>query len=251
MVQALRELTDTAPDGLAGNVLAEAGLIDAYAEVAGPIGPLYIAWGPTGVTLVERAGDPMGFELEASTRTGRPIRRVDHLPARLGRRVEHQLAGERTEVPEVDLGGLTQFEQAVLRKTLEIPGARFDRTPGWPARSVGLGRCARSARRWPATPSPSSSPATAWCAPMVTSASTARVGPPPSEPCWRWRAWMRMSWSGWPAPASATWVATRPRSTATPRAAMRGASPIATACRSARPRMLPTRATGPARTAGR
>ena len=143
MVQALRELTDTAPEGLAGNVLAEAGLIDAYAEVAGPIGPLYIAWGPTGVTLVERAGDPLGFELEASTRTGRPIRRVDHLPARLGRQVEHQLAGERTEVPEVDLGGLTQFEQAVLRKTLEIPWGEV-RPYAWVAREIGRPRAVRA-----------------------------------------------------------------------------------------------------------
>ena len=69
MVQALRELKDPAPETLAGKVLAEAGLIDAYAEVAGPIGPLYIAWSATGVTLVERAGDArleVGIGLESA-----------------------------------------------------------------------------------------------------------------------------------------------------------------------------------------
>ena len=48
----------------------------AWAEFDGPIGPLYVAWGPAGVTLVERAGDASGFELDVTLRTGRPVTRA-------------------------------------------------------------------------------------------------------------------------------------------------------------------------------
>ena len=227
MVQALRELTDTAPEGLAGNVLAEAGLIDAYAEVAGPIGPLYIAWGPTGVTLVERAAVSVGLRAGGLHRhgpthpQGRPIFRRSWAA-----RSNTSWPANGPRYPRwtwwadpVRAGGAAQDARGSR-------GVRCARTPGWRARPAGPGPCARSARRWPAIPSPSSSPATAWCAPMATSASTARVGPPRSARCWRWRAWTRTSWSDWPARASATWAVTRPRSSATPRAATRGASPI-------------------------
>jgi O-6-methylguanine DNA methyltransferase len=143
MVQSLQSLQAHAPDDLAGRVLAEVGLTDAYAELAGPIGPIYLAWGPTGVIGVERAGDPMGFELEVTTRTGRPIRRVDEVPDRLAREVRHQLAGEPVSDLPVDLGALTQFEQAVLRKTMEIPWGEV-RPYAWVAREIGRPRAVRA-----------------------------------------------------------------------------------------------------------
>src|SRR5690349_14986916 len=83
MVLSMRELRETAPDGLGASVLAQLGMADGYAEVEGPIARLYVAWGEDGVIAVERIGDPMGFETEVQLRTGRPIVRMDRLPAEL------------------------------------------------------------------------------------------------------------------------------------------------------------------------
>lgn len=143
MVEALRSLRETAPATLATRVLANAGLVDAYTEIDGPIGRLYVAWGPDGITSVERAGDPMGFELEVSTLTGRPLRPVDHLPAGLARALERQLGGGRAADLALDLGGLTEFERAVLRKTLEIPWGEV-RPYAWIAREIGRPRAVRA-----------------------------------------------------------------------------------------------------------
>ena len=55
MVRQLRATQATAPEGLAAAVLQAVGLVDAWTEVPGPIGPLYVAWGARGVTAAERA----------------------------------------------------------------------------------------------------------------------------------------------------------------------------------------------------
>jgi O-6-methylguanine DNA methyltransferase len=143
MVQALRELRTPAPEELAGRVLADVGLADSYAEMEGPIGPLYLAWGPSGVIGVERVGDPIGFELEVTTRSGRPIRRVERVPERLAGQVRRQLAGERVPGLAIDLGALTQFEQSVLRKTMEIPWGEV-RPYAWVAHEIGRPRAVRA-----------------------------------------------------------------------------------------------------------
>ena len=82
MVEALRELEVAAPPTLAPRVLAAAGLVDAYTQIRGPIGPLLVAWGPDGITAIERAGDESGFILEYETQHGRPLRRVERMPER-------------------------------------------------------------------------------------------------------------------------------------------------------------------------
>jgi O-6-methylguanine DNA methyltransferase len=123
--------------------MAEVGLADSYAELDGPIGPIYVAWGPDGVVAVERMGDPIGFELEVTTRTGRPIRRVDRVPERLAGQVRRQLAGEHVAGLAIDLGSLTEFEQAVLRKTMEIPRGEV-RPYAWVAREIGRPRAVRA-----------------------------------------------------------------------------------------------------------
>ncbi|MEA2027121.1 MAG: hypothetical protein U9O18_10565, partial [Chloroflexota bacterium] len=76
MVKALRSTDTPAPECLADAVMAEVGLVDSWAEVDGPIGPLFVAWATTGITAAERAGDPAGFEIEYELRHGRPLRRV-------------------------------------------------------------------------------------------------------------------------------------------------------------------------------
>lgn len=143
MVKAMRETAERAPDGLADAVLAELGMADGYAEVDGPVDRLYVAWGPDGVTAVERVGDPMGFETEVQLRTGRPVRRMERLPARLARQVDRQLAGDRQRDLPVDLGTLTSFEQQVLRTVMGIPWGEV-RSYAWVAREIGRPRAVRA-----------------------------------------------------------------------------------------------------------
>ncbi len=111
-------------------------MVDSWAELQGPIGPLYVAWGPAGVTLVERAGDAAGFELDASLRSGRPVTRAQAVPADLARQITRQLAGEYQPDLPLDFRGLTWFAGAALRKTMEIPWGEV-RPYSWIAREIG------------------------------------------------------------------------------------------------------------------
>ena len=143
MVRDLRSAALPAPEHLADGVLAAVGLVDTWAEIEGPIGALYIAWGPRGITSVERAGDADGFEIDYVLRHGRSLRRVPDLPAELAEPVMHRLRGERTSGPPVDLVGLTDFAQAVLRKTMEIPFGEV-RPYAWVAREIRHPRAVRA-----------------------------------------------------------------------------------------------------------
>ena len=143
MVQQMRDEQVEAPQGMAEAVLRAVGLVDSWTELPGPIGPLFVAWGTDGVTAVERAGDPDGFELEYLTRLGRHVQRVPEMPARMATQVERRMAGERTSGPPIDITALTEFEQAVLRKTMEIPYGEV-RPYSWVAREIDRPRAVRA-----------------------------------------------------------------------------------------------------------
>ncbi len=143
MVEAMRASEAAAPEGFAESVLAEVGLVDSWTETDGPIGPLYVAWAAGGITAVERAGDPDGFETEYELRHGRPVRRVDKMPSRMLTAVRERFAGGHPDGPSIDLGTLTEFEQAVLRKTSEIPYGEV-RPYSWVAREIGRPRAVRA-----------------------------------------------------------------------------------------------------------
>ncbi len=117
--------------------------IDSWTEIPGPIGPLFVAWGPTGITVVERADDASGFELDVLLRTGRPATRVDRMPAALADLIARQLAGEWQRDLPLDLDGLTTFAGATLRKTMEIPWGEV-RPYSWVAREIGRPRAVRA-----------------------------------------------------------------------------------------------------------
>jgi O-6-methylguanine DNA methyltransferase len=142
-IEALRSWRSQSPEGLTGRVLSAVGLADAWASVEGPIGPLFVAWGPDGITAVERAGDPDGFETEYRLRHGRGVTRVAEMPARMADQVRRRLQGARTSGPPVDLRRLTAFEQAVLRKTMEIPFGEV-RPYSWVAREIARPRAVRA-----------------------------------------------------------------------------------------------------------
>lgn len=143
MVEAMRAMPEPAPPGLEPDVLAKVGLIDSWTEIEGPIGPLFVAWGADGITAAEPAGDGLGFEMEYETRIGRSLRRLPELPPAMAERVVRLFAGERTTKPDVDLAVLTEFEEAVLRKTLEIPYGET-RPYSWVAREIGRPRAVRA-----------------------------------------------------------------------------------------------------------
>ena len=116
---------------------------DCWTEIEGPIGPLYVAWGPDGVTEVEPAGDPGGFELLVATRLGRPVRWVETMPDALTGPLLRAITGETGAGPALDLGGRTPYEAAVLRATMSIPRGEV-RPYAWVAREAGRPRAVRA-----------------------------------------------------------------------------------------------------------
>ena len=104
----LRELGRVRPPrGFVGRVLSAAGVGDRYAELETVLGTFFVSWNRAGVTAAGRERPSHG-------------EKVEKLPGRL----------------RFDLSGLTEFEQAVLRKTLEIPRGEV-RTYSWVAREIG------------------------------------------------------------------------------------------------------------------
>lgn len=143
VVSGLRSLRASAPPSLLPGVLLELDMADAWTEIEGPIGPLYVAWRASGITAVERAVDAADFETQHMEWSGRPLWRVERMPAPLERGIRRRLRGERTDGPAIDLGRLTGFEQAVLRKTMEIPFGEV-RPYAWVAREIGRPRAVRA-----------------------------------------------------------------------------------------------------------
>jgi O-6-methylguanine DNA methyltransferase len=137
----LRNLRRPAPPSLAPRVLEQLGLTDAYVEVEGPIGPLFVAFGPRGISLVERAGPGRNagdFEEQFRATFGRPVRRAARAPELIERVIDARVWGRRRAAgaAPVDLHQLPEFEQQVLRKVLEIPRGEV-RPYAWVAAEVG------------------------------------------------------------------------------------------------------------------
>lgn len=140
----LRGLRERAPSTLAPAVAARLGLLDAYVEVNGPIGPLFVAFGPTGISLVGRSGkgedatDAGEFEEEFRATFGRPVTRVARAPELIERVIEARVWGRSKRAADVplDLAWLPDFERQVLRKTLEIPRGEV-RPYAWVAAELG------------------------------------------------------------------------------------------------------------------
>jgi O-6-methylguanine DNA methyltransferase len=122
--------SERVPEGFAERVLAAAGARASlsFASVETPIGLVYVAWGAAGVAYVSRADS----DVEFLKRLDRPAARAGSIPAR----VLSALKAGRAAGLDFDLSGLTDFERAVLMKTLEIPRGEV-RTYSWVAREIG------------------------------------------------------------------------------------------------------------------
>jgi O-6-methylguanine DNA methyltransferase len=133
---ALAGLATHAPATLAPAVLVEVGLADAWATLPSPLGEILVAWNGRGVSAISLPVDPAAFEERFIADHRRPLHRAATVPATLRRLIERRLAGDRRAIVPLDLRGATEFEQAVWRKTLEIPRGEI-RPYGWVAAEIG------------------------------------------------------------------------------------------------------------------
>ena len=127
---------ERAPRSLLPAVLKRVGLGDTYWQIETPIGRIYVARSRAGISMVSRARSARDFERMFEIRSGRPI---EADPARPPANVRAVVAGRlraRDADLRFDLRGLSEFEQAVLRKAFEIPRGEV-RPYSWIAREIG------------------------------------------------------------------------------------------------------------------
>jgi methylated-DNA-[protein]-cysteine S-methyltransferase len=119
-------------------------IVARWVEVDGPVEPLLVASTDRGFAYVRPLGSvegrPDGFADEFRERFGRPVLKAAKPSASL---VAALATGRGRDLP-FDLRNLTEFEQAVLRKALEIPHGEI-RPYAWIAAEVGRPGAVRAA----------------------------------------------------------------------------------------------------------
>lgn len=138
-LHALREIE--VPRTLLPSVLRAVGLADTYLTLDTAVGPIFVAYNPIGISAVRRVAHAEEFERRFHEEYGRAVYPAED--ARLRDELRAMIAGERRPKVDFDLRGLSEFEQAVLRKALEIPRGEV-RPYGWIAREIGHERAARA-----------------------------------------------------------------------------------------------------------
>jgi O-6-methylguanine DNA methyltransferase len=129
----LAGLVEPAPEHVTTGILLAVGMADRVATIAGPLGPVRVFFTDAGVSgLVPEDR----FDEYVARRSTRPHVVVDALPRALAGKVRKALDTGRLGALPVDLSGLSEFQQAVLRKTAEIPPGEL-RPYGWVAREIG------------------------------------------------------------------------------------------------------------------
>src|ERR1700681_2841907 len=121
-----------APAGFAERVLVEVGMTDSYARFETVLGGVYVAWNRFGVSAAARSESAIEFEAWFKKDVGRALVPAP-APTDLAAKIDDELSGKRRM--RFDLRGLTEFEQAVLRKTYTIPRGEV-RPYGWVAREI-------------------------------------------------------------------------------------------------------------------
>lgn len=142
LVAALRRLGDADATDLRPGVFTGAGLADAAFRIDSPIGPVFVAHNPLGISAVAPAADAAAFAAAFRARFGRAVYVADDAPAALLRAIERRLRGERADL-RFDLRSLSEFERATLLKALEVPRGEV-RPYGWVAREIGRPRAVRA-----------------------------------------------------------------------------------------------------------
>jgi O-6-methylguanine DNA methyltransferase len=135
---------ERAPRSLLPAVLKRVGLGDTYWEIETPIGRIFVAQSPAGISMVSRTRSAREFEKLFESRTGRSIEPArGRAPVNVRAVVAGRLRAEDADL-RFDLRGLSEFEQAVLRKAFEIPRGEV-RPYSWIAREIGRPDAVRAA----------------------------------------------------------------------------------------------------------
>ncbi|MDP9265231.1 MAG: methylated-DNA--[protein]-cysteine S-methyltransferase [Chloroflexota bacterium] len=117
-----------------------------YAVLDSPLGPLWVAIGPRGITTIHYGAEPTAGELRRLLRVHGPGIVPDPRPAApVARQLEEYFTGKRHEFDlAVDLEGLTAFQRRVLAATARL---RFGElaTYATVARGAGNGLASRAA----------------------------------------------------------------------------------------------------------
>jgi methylated-DNA-[protein]-cysteine S-methyltransferase len=94
-----------------------------YDVIGSPVGPLWVAIGPKGVTTIHYGGEPSEGELRRLVRVYGPGVVPDHRrSSTLARQLDEYFNGTRREFDiDVDLSGLTPFQTKILAATAKIP----------------------------------------------------------------------------------------------------------------------------------
>ena len=94
-----------------------------YEVLGSPLGPLWVAIGPKGVTTIQYGDEPSDSELRRLVRVYGPGIVPDHRrSSTLARELEQYFDGKRRVFDiDVDLEGLTPFQAKILAATAKIP----------------------------------------------------------------------------------------------------------------------------------
>jgi O-6-methylguanine DNA methyltransferase len=136
-------VAEVPPERLVPAVLVRTGLADEYATVAGPLGPLHVAFNPHGVSAIVPTADDTEFHRIHRRTVGRPAYRASALPPRLAGTLDRALTSGRLGRLRMDLRQLTAFQREVLQVTARIPPGEV-RPYGWVAREMGNPDAARA-----------------------------------------------------------------------------------------------------------
>lgn len=135
-VQLLHKLSGPAPVTLLPRILFGAGVADGYYPYDSPVGTVFVAFNPRGVSAVGHGDDSSAFESDFAERFGRSIYLTREPNKVLDRQIRNALNAETVSHLPVDFRGLSDFTVDVLRKTAEIPPGEV-RPYSWIADEIG------------------------------------------------------------------------------------------------------------------